>query len=464
MHLNVQSIKNKIDEIDMFLSSNPCHVFCVNEHWLSPAEIALYTPEGFELVSSYCRTKSSHGGVAIFIKRNSNIEYVAQKVDHFCKEQLFEIAALLLPKLKLVIISIYRTPSSDIHQFIDQMETLNKDLLVKYRHHKIAYIGDINIDIRLKTPTVTHFQNMLRSNNLYCMNNKPTRLDACLDNIISNLTKDECQYGVINPVLSDHDSLWLMINCENYPTQQPEHIKRIRLLYPDNITKLRQKLSEVEWDRVYNCNSNGNAFNLFMNILTSLVQNCCPQIIKKMKTDGAPNRKKKHNWFTPELHDLRNTLIALHKMAKTGNLESKQRYKEARKNYRTEIQMAKQRANDAFIENSSNKCKAAWQNADYQTKMEEQDENNSIVEVGDEESIIISDVYAVEVNIGTYNEMKEDDDWNLSTDDDDDDIRRDVLFGMIQLLFVILSDPLSPQSPTHTCFRPDLTAYSNDSL
>ena len=65
LHLNVQSLRNKLSEIEILLNELSFQFVCMNEQWLHPYEIDLYTPNNYTLLTYFCRDKSIGGDVAI---------------------------------------------------------------------------------------------------------------------------------------------------------------------------------------------------------------------------------------------------------------------------------------------------------------------------------------------------------------------------------------------------------------
>ena len=72
LHINIQSIKNKLNELQYWLEEMNCSILCINEHWLKVSNLNLFVPFGYTLAASYCRTTVEHGGVLIYIKENIN--------------------------------------------------------------------------------------------------------------------------------------------------------------------------------------------------------------------------------------------------------------------------------------------------------------------------------------------------------------------------------------------------------
>ncbi|XP_046686895.1 putative leucine-rich repeat-containing protein DDB_G0290503 [Homalodisca vitripennis] len=70
-HLNIQCIRNKLEELNLWSNKLNIHVLTINEHWLCPEESLLYVPAGFCVGSVYCRKPPlRRGGCSIYVKRD----------------------------------------------------------------------------------------------------------------------------------------------------------------------------------------------------------------------------------------------------------------------------------------------------------------------------------------------------------------------------------------------------------
>lgn len=69
LHINIQSLKSKLNELQFWLEEMNCTVLCVNEHWLRGSNIDMFVPFGFDLATSYCRISTIRGGSSIYVKR-----------------------------------------------------------------------------------------------------------------------------------------------------------------------------------------------------------------------------------------------------------------------------------------------------------------------------------------------------------------------------------------------------------
>lgn len=109
----------------------------INEHWLNKTEIDLCVPQNFRLGSSFCRAATSHGGSALYIR--DDIEFAQIDIGSFSAEEIFEASAIYLSQENVVVVSLYRTPSSDEQAFIEKL----KELLIYFQTSKYKKIQNI---------------------------------------------------------------------------------------------------------------------------------------------------------------------------------------------------------------------------------------------------------------------------------------------------------------------------------
>lgn len=155
---------------------------------------------GYKCADIYCRGIYSHGGVAIYLQSNVNFKKI--DVEYFCIEKDFEVVAVILTDLNIILVSIYRSPHSNTNTFLNLIEKLL--IVLSVYNTSIIVCGDINIDINLNNELVNQFLNILRSVNCFCINKEPTRGNACLDNVITNLPQNSIRTQVVSLPLSDH--------------------------------------------------------------------------------------------------------------------------------------------------------------------------------------------------------------------------------------------------------------------
>ena len=103
----------------------------------------MMTTEYYILGTRFCRHQYKNGDVCIFV--HESIDFDSFPTQHICKEKDLEICAikLNLPTIKIVIITIYRSPTGNYNYFLRKLESLLNLLYTKKMEFIIC--GNINI-------------------------------------------------------------------------------------------------------------------------------------------------------------------------------------------------------------------------------------------------------------------------------------------------------------------------------
>lgn len=240
---NVQSLNNKVNELDVLLDEGGYMALCVNEHWLNHNNCMLPKFTNYDVAAMYCRSDMKGGGVAIYLR--SGIDYKHLNVDQFCSVKNIELAAIILSQLNIILVSIYRSTSGDIDIFLNNLDKLL--IFLNLLKLQILISGDFNIDITDGSVTSIRFLNVLRAANCYCCNKDPTRGKACLDNAVSNIPRSEIFTTVLPVHFSDHEALEVFISRKNSEVDAPELINiGRRCINDDNLFNFRMFLNSCD--------------------------------------------------------------------------------------------------------------------------------------------------------------------------------------------------------------------------
>lgn len=153
---------------------------------------------GYELVSSFCRSQTGHGGTAIFVESGYYISNNCKAIRYLsgCSLELhFECSAIEINK-NLCVVTLYSSSSrnSDVQLFFDQL-----DLILNYiaaRYTDLIVCGDLNIDFREDSRHKNYLFNIFEMYQLKLLYNEPTRVAkygnhitaSGLDYIVSNIS------------------------------------------------------------------------------------------------------------------------------------------------------------------------------------------------------------------------------------------------------------------------------------
>ena len=351
----MQSLSNKIDEINLFLNEINFDVICFSEHWLDDDKIKLVNLNDYKLGSFFYRDINRHGGVAIFLK--SNLDFKAVNLQNYCVAFEAEFCAIELTESKILIVSIYRPCSGNFNSFLDTFESLL--IFSSARYKSIILVGDFNTDFNLKTPNTTNLITLISSFNIHSTISVSTRVtpltSSCIDNILTNMDMSEIQTGVLDPLLSDHYGQFIIIN---YESQSPKSDFYYRRLYTNSkFEDFKFSLKNINWTTIFESNSNAsNMMDLFIQIFVSQIQ-CHFKLCKVSNESKSPVA----NWFSESLSNMRNTLNCL----KTISVSTKKdidiaNYNSYRKLYRQEITRCKKSSYSNFILQSNNKMRDCW--------------------------------------------------------------------------------------------------------
>lgn len=68
--MNVQSVKNKLNEVNSLLFDKDYVVVCFSGYFLNASELNEFPLNGFAVSSFFVRNKNSHGGSGILSREN----------------------------------------------------------------------------------------------------------------------------------------------------------------------------------------------------------------------------------------------------------------------------------------------------------------------------------------------------------------------------------------------------------
>lgn len=340
------------------LSGRKIHpeVICLSETFIEKDCESLIHIFGYTLAASYCRSKKQkRGGVCILIKSGITFKEVKFLEDHSI-DNVFECCGVEIPNQNLFILCVYRTPTSNCALFFEILETVLQKFRHKFKKKKLVIAGDLNINtIKLNNKTVELFD-ITKNYNLTLHIDEPTRLNSCIDHLISNVKSASGE--LLHLGISDHNTAQLL----NIPVKtKKEPLLRYEICKRDynkgNILKFKECMSQLSFFEIYNEPDLNSAFNKFHELVLLFYGLCFPIVTVKVS-----NRLSKPKWLSRGLKISCKTKRALRfKYYSCRTVQNKIKYKAYSKLLRKCIHGSIKRSNHKFISESKNKCKAAWQ-------------------------------------------------------------------------------------------------------
>jgi Reverse transcriptase (RNA-dependent DNA polymerase)/Endonuclease-reverse transcriptase len=363
VHINIQSLSNKIDRIDSCLYGNSlvnkAEVFCITEHWLVEAQLDSAVINGYKLVSHFCRSNFKNGGSAIFTKV-PNQATALSKYDRLNLEKHFEctVAEIKSNKCLYLIGCIYRSPQGDFNVFINQLSELLNDITKK--SSCILICGDFNINTLVQSKSGDILIDLFRSHGLRMTIDVATRItrnsSTSIDNVFTNIDPDLMTAQVIDLGLSDHCAQ--VINVHGVIDIPKQSVIYKRSFTERNKANFAIDVSSETWDCIENVHSVNDMYSAFLETFLSHFNKAFPIEAKriKIKCNGKDN-----SWFTPELGVMCQEVRAMYNRSKSGAEVPLKEYNDLVRSYRDKLQAAKRARNVAKIQKSNNKSKASWE-------------------------------------------------------------------------------------------------------
>lgn len=361
-HQNVQSLKNKLLTIDVFLHSMQIqpNVLCFSEHWCSSSELKAANFSGFVLGSYFCRQSKKNGGACIYVA--DGISFTNREdIVKLGEELNFEAAAIQIHETvnseKVIVICIYRSPNGDKNIFLSKLE-----LLLYFLHQekaKLFLCGDINIDLHEKSHFKYTYINILNSAGMISIVNTPTRettnSKSVIDHIFVNVKTSNIKVAVVKNGLSDHHGQ--LAQLENIKLFQNIIHTFKRNFSSLNCQLFGERLRTVDWVNIKTGNTVNECFRNFMNSLCSLFEESFPKKIYVLKSQAVSNK----SWITIGIKTSSRKLKTLYSIGKFNKSPHfVEYYTTYKKIYKKVLFRAKQMHNDKLILNSNNKGKTMW--------------------------------------------------------------------------------------------------------
>lgn len=251
-HMNVASIRNKIDELRHTVEGSNIHILSFSETWLKGyvSDKSVEIP-GFKLLRSDRRVIRS-GGVAMYVHKSLKfklIESSAYKYD-LPKNEIFQmdylLAEIILGNKKLLYGVFYKAINT--HEL-----SILENVISKYCHSydDIVLSGDFNEDLMRNNSRATEFRNIFEVNDLHIVNTLPTffydlkRSSSLLDLFIVRNLSSVFRVDQLDTTMSGHDILTLSYAS---PISLNKTLKFFRPISKIDHSALLRDAGELDWE------------------------------------------------------------------------------------------------------------------------------------------------------------------------------------------------------------------------
>jgi exonuclease III len=362
LHQNICGLLGKLDilevELGDFQNKNQnIDVICLSETFVKKGCESNIKFTNFKLASSYCRQKS-RGGTAVLVRKTLEAKPM-EFMSNLASDFYFECCGVEISAINLIVIAIYRIPQqtqSHIGVFLHKMEILLQYLSLKHRKKKVVLCGDWNIDT-LKQNTITkNLISIMRGHNIKMHIQTPTRNNACIDQIASNMRQVKSSTHTLH--LSDHDKAQcILLNIEKIKSYTSWfEFKRDYCM--DNIRKFYDCIKALSFCDVLSSENAQEAFTIFYDLLKLFYDLCFPVIRVKVS-----RLQEKVRWVTKGIRKscrVKRQMLIRSRNARHDSVPDKLILKNYSKLLKRCIQNSQKISNNKYISISKNKCKATW--------------------------------------------------------------------------------------------------------
>lgn len=355
-HQNIQSLKNKIELIEVFLEAEKLDIVCISESWCDDTEMAYIAVSGYKMGSYFSRRLNKHGGVLILVK--NSIKFVTvPEISRFCIELIFECACIQLTinNIKTCILCVYRSPLTPKLDFFDQLDQCLSYICNKFPFCRLIIVGDLNINFFQHSADRSKLLDILNSFGLEPAFSEPTRITAntstAIDYICTNFNDILTCQCVAENGLSDHTFQLIEFPYEN----EAKNVSyRFRSFSKKNKQSFARFLNSETWTELNDLNNINDKFSAFIGIL-EYYYNVSFQFIEKKQTNFHNNNQ----WLTLGLKTSSRNLRKLHDEMRKGKI-TLEFYKKYKYIYRRLLRLAKRKYYDDKVSHSKNKTKTVW--------------------------------------------------------------------------------------------------------
>ena len=288
VHLNIRSLRNKLNDVGNYVKNNAVDIFALSETWIdNTINSSSIDMPGYILER---RDRNSHGGgVACYLKQN--VPYLRRKDLENNDIEIMWLEIKSKNQIPLFVGVIYRKPDSPFSTFYNSLES-NLEQVFSFSDNVIL-LGDLNCNMLTKNPLSNKVNELCSMYHLDQTIKEPTRITPhsstlidviCVSNSVGEITK---KAGTNSVGFSDHSLVYVTLSY-NLPKSKPE-IFSFRSFRHFSEEEFVKDLSSVRWDSII-AENNDVETNLahFTETFSVISLKHAPFVSVRKKLNGAP--------------------------------------------------------------------------------------------------------------------------------------------------------------------------------
>ena len=280
VHLNIQSMINKIDHIELLLHDNQIHILCLTETWLDDnidnSDISI---NGYNVCRLDRNNGESHGGIVCYVRNDISFKHNSDLNDNDIEALWVEIN---LPKTKPILVgTVYRPPSACV-DYVDRLDSIFQECNSLY--DDVYILGDFNLDT-CKRPNSKKVNNLAQNshmNQLICDYTRITNVSqTIIDLIFVSRPELVVSSGVHSLGLSDHSLIYVV--RKHKQIKIPPRTVKSRCFKKFSDESFISNVQKIDWDQITYIDDVNAALYKWQSLFTGVCDSQAPFREKRIK-------------------------------------------------------------------------------------------------------------------------------------------------------------------------------------
>ncbi|XP_058974110.1 uncharacterized protein LOC131800622 [Musca domestica] len=327
VHINAQSLNNKLDEFEQLFVSSNVDLICVSETWFhSDVQDGIYNIPGYTLFRADRKTFA--GGSCIYVRSGIKCK-VKLKSDNCNSNEYIFLELILRRNQKCLVGCVYRpNKQSNVTELISELQNISMS------YEDVIICGDFNSNILVEKSLTDEFEALdLYPINSTCPTHYHSTSSSLIDIIFLNQLSKLLLYDQLSaPMFSKHDLLYMIYDVNVSCTEECITYRDFKRI---NYNMLDYHLLSINWNEVYTL-ADVNDQVLFLQDKCNVILNDCVPL----KTITPKNNTKP--WFNSQIKRLINERDASYKRWKKFKTpDFYEHFKSLRRETTSKIQKAK---------------------------------------------------------------------------------------------------------------------------